>query len=54
MEAFFNSFVNACLVLGIRLSLLEAFFDRFVDADNFFGALVVWDWFDGDTFAVDS
>ena len=54
MEAFFNSFVDERLVFGIRRFLLEAFFDRFVDADDFFSVLVVWDWFDGDTFAVDS
>ena len=54
MEAFFDSFVDTCLVLGIRLSLLEAFFDRFVGADDFVDVLVVWDWFDGDIFAVDS
>ena len=52
MEAFFNSFVDAHLILGIRLFLLEAFFDRFVEADNFFAVLVGWGWFNGDTFAV--
>ena len=54
MGAFFDYFVDVRLILGIRLSLLEALFGCFVDADDFFGALVVWDWFDGDAFAVDS
>mgnify|MGYP006998236211 FL=1 len=43
MGAFFNSFVDARLVLGISFSLLEAFFNWFVDADDFFGTLDVWD-----------
>ena len=41
MGAFFNSFVDARLVLGISFSLLEAFFNCFMDAEDFFGVLIV-------------